>query len=355
MKRQILILFLSLCLFTTVSASCTVELYYGEGCPHCERALTYLHTLPLEEQGILLRTYEVYFNETERQYFLERLAAIGETPSGVPTILIEPNIYVGFSEEIAQRIKEDIQNCTQEPKINELGSSIHHEYLTLPAVVLAALIDAINPCAFAVLIILLTTILASTNKKKALLAGIAFSVAIFISYYLMGIGLYSAIGLAGITHTFYVIVAILAIILGLLNLKDYFWYGKWFVTEVPTKWRPKLKALIHGVTSIPGAFAIGFLVSLFLLPCTSGPYIVILGLLSNMATKNQALLYLLLYNFIFILPMILITLAVYCGITTTQKAEEYRQKHLHNLHLIAGILLLLLGIGMVLSISLGII
>ena len=123
--------------------------------------------------------------------------------------------------------------------------------------------------------------------------------------------------------------------------------------EVPMKWRPRLKSLIKGVTSVPGAFLIGFAVSLFLLPCTSGPYIVILGLLAKTATKNFALGLLLLYNFVFILPMLIITFAVYFGFTTTEKAEKWRQSKLKVLHLIAGIILLLLGIGMFVAVGLG--
>ena len=151
------------------------------------------------------------------------------------------------------------------------------------------------------------------------------------------------------------IVAALAILIGLFNLKDYLWYGKWFTMEVPLSWRPALQKLIKGVTSVPGAFLIGFVVSLFLLPCTSGPYIVILGLLAKAAARNYAISLLLLYNFIFVLPMLLITLAIYFGFTTTEKAEEWRQKRLKVLHLIAGIIILLLGIGMFVAVGLGMI
>lgn len=229
------------------------------------------------------------------------------------------------------------------------------EGLTLSAVLGAAAVDAINPCAFAVLIILLTTILVAGKKLRALGAGLAFTVSIYISYFLMGLGLYSVIQAAGVTHLFYLIVAILAIIIGLFNLKDYLWYGKWFTMEVPQAWRPRLKSLIKGVTSIPGAFLIGFLVSLFLLPCTSGPYIVILGLLAKVATRAVAISLLLLYNFIFILPMLAITLLVYFGLATTEKAEKWRQRRLKILHLIAGLLMIGLGIGMLVALKLGIV
>ena len=114
--------------------------------------------------------------------------------------------------------------------------------------------------------------------------------------------------------------------------------------EVPQSWRPKMKSLIKSITSPVGAFFVGFVISLFLLPCTSGPYIVILGMLSQEEVFMSAFFWLLLYNAIFILPMIIITLAVYKGLNP-QKLEKERQKKLRLLHLIAGILML--GIGAV--------
>jgi len=277
----------------------------------------------------------------------------------IPIIFIDNKYFVGYNKEISTSIQQKIEECTNKECISPLNykdnGKDNLKELTIPVVISAALVDAINPCAFAVLILLITTILATGNRKKALLAGIVFTAAIYISYFMIGIGLYSAISAAGISNIFYIIVASLAIILGLFNLKDYLWYGKWFITEVPRKWRPRMKLIIKKVTSIPGAFITGFLVSLFLLPCTSGPYIVILGLLSKVATRNFAIFLLSLYNFVFILPMLLITLGIYFGFTTTEKAELWRTKKLKTLHLIAGIILLLLGIGMFIAIWLGII
>lgn len=225
--------------------------------------------------------------------------------------------------------------------------------LTLPAVILAALVDSINPCEFAILIILLATITVKVSRKQALYCGLAFSFAIYTAYLLMGLGIYSAIAVSGLTSTIYLIVAILAIVLGLFNLKDYFWYGKWFRMEVPLSWRPRLQILVKSATSIPGVIAIAFLVSLFLLPCTSGPYIVILGLLGHATTRIYAFLLLLLYNLIFILPMLIITFGVYYGFTTPERMERWRLRQLKVLHLIAGLIILFLGIGMLLALRLG--
>jgi len=226
--------------------------------------------------------------------------------------------------------------------------------LTIPAVIGAAVVDAINPCAFAVLIILIATILAKDyDRKKALLSGFAFSASIFISYFLMGIGLFTALETAGLSRKFYFVVSILAIIVGLFNIKDYFWYGKGLLMEVPLTWRPKIKKAINSITTPTGAFLIGFLVSIFLLPCTSGPYVVILGLLAVKESYFSGILYLLLYNMIFLSPMIIITLVIYKGLTTTDALENMRKKKLKLLHLIAGIIMILLGAGMLLAMHLG--
>jgi cytochrome c biogenesis protein CcdA len=116
--------------------------------------------------------------------------------------------------------------------------------------------------------------------------------------------------------------------------------------EVPMSWRPRLKALVKSITGPISAFLIGFLVSLFLLPCTSGPYIVILGMLGHNETYLRAVLLLVLYNIIFVLPMVGITIGVYFGMDVV-KAEETRTKNLRILHLIAGIIMLGMGIVLV--------
>jgi cytochrome c biogenesis protein CcdA len=225
--------------------------------------------------------------------------------------------------------------------------------LTIPIVVAAAAVDAINPCAFAVLIILMTAALSIANKKRALKFGLAFTVSVYISYFLMGLGLFSALQATGISHKFYIIVTVLAVIVGLLNIKDYFWYGKGFLMEVPLSWRPAMKKILNSTTSPFGAFVAGFAVSLFELPCTGGPYIVILGLLAKEVTQNVGIMYLLLYNLVFVSPLIILSIIIYKGLSTTEALEKIRLEKIRLLHLIAGLLMLGIAIAMILSIIYG--
>ncbi len=343
-----------------------------QGCPNCAAQKEFLDSIKDNYPNLHIKEYEIH-KENNALLFQEVAKAYKIEIVGVPTTFIDDKVYVGFSPAIGEAIEQEIRVCLakdcgnpiekvpddvlkiisqtdpiEDPKIKDLK-----EQITLPILISAAAIDAINPCAFAVLILLLTTILAAGAKKRVLAAGLVFSTSIFISYFLMGLGLFSAIQASGATQLFFLVVAILAIIMGSITIKDYLWPDTKFLMSVPLSWRPKMKSLIRSVTSPLGAFFVGFLVSLFLLPCTSGPYIVILGLLAQVTTRNYALPLLLLYNFIFILPMIIITLLVYFGYTTSTKAEEWRQARIKVMHLIAGLIMILLGIGMLVSMWLG--
>jgi cytochrome c biogenesis protein CcdA len=99
---------------------------------------------------------------------------------------------------------------------------------------------------------------------------------------------------------------------------------------------------------------VGLAASLFLLPCTSGPYIVIIGMLANTASQMQAIWLLLLYNSIFVLPFIIITLAVGLGFTSASRVETWRREKLRRLRLVTGAVMFALGVTLIIFLLLGI-
>jgi len=219
-----------------------------------------------------------------------------------------------------------------------------------------ALADSVNPCAIAVLAMVLVAILITNpgKKRKVLYSGIAFCTAIFIGYLTYGVIIIQffklfAEFLRQNSLYFYKGLAIIAMLIGALNIKDFFFYKAGsFGTEMPIFMRPKVKRIISGVTSSGGAFIIGFIVTIFLLPCTIGPYIVASGLLSELGILN-ALPWLLYYNLIFLIPMIIITLIVYFGLARVEDVSGWKEKNIRKLHLIAGILLFLVGLAILLG------
>ncbi len=232
--------------------------------------------------------------------------------------------------------------------ISEVSSQSVCSLGTISALALA---DAVNPCEMAILLMVLVSILTTDpkNKKKVLYAGLAFSFAIFVTYLLYGtiiIEFFSNFTQATKASSVFIYrgLAVLAMIIGALQIKDYFFYKPGGVTtEMPLWMRPYAKLTVKKIKSVWGAFFIGIFVTLFLLPCTMGPYFVASVLLSEggLFASLPMLVY---YNFIFILPMILITLIVYFGYSKVEQISGWKEKNIKLLHLIAGILVF--GIGL---------
>jgi len=219
-----------------------------------------------------------------------------------------------------------------------------------------ALADSVNPCAIAVLAMILVSIMIQNieKKRKVLLGGFAFVAAVYIGYLIYGIVIvqffnFFSEAVRQNTKIIYSILGIIAMVFGALNIKDFFVYKKGSLgTEMPLLLRPKVKKLIDKVTSPGGAFVIGILVTLFLLPCTIGPYIVASGLLSELGIFG-ALPWLLYYNLVFVLPMIIITLIIYFGYAKVDEVTGWKDKHIRLLHLIAGSLLFLVGLAILMG------
>jgi cytochrome c biogenesis protein CcdA len=214
----------------------------------------------------------------------------------------------------------------------------------------SAFVDSINPCAIAVLLFVLSALVFFGDRKKILKVGTAFILGLYLTYFLFGAGIFYALKIntwinPGIFHW---VMGIFGIVMGLLNIKDYFWYGGGgFLVEIPRKWRPKMSLLLAKATTVPVAFFTGILVTAFELPCTGGPYVFVLGVLSQSTSKLLILPILAYYNLLFSLPLIIIMLGVYWGFLRVDKTEHWKQKNIKKLHLVAGIVLVLLGLWVI--------
>ena len=179
-----------------------------------------------------------------------------------------------------------------------------------PLVTAGALIDSINPCAFSVLILTITFFLSvGAFRSNILKFGAVYILGIFISYFLIGLGIFSAFHIFNIPQFMGKLGAGLLITLGIISiLKNLF-------PRLPLGWimsMPKGSANMIGKFlakgSLPAIFGIGVLVGLCEFPCTGGPYLMVLGLLHDTATYSKGLFYLVYYNFLFIFPLVVILL-----------------------------------------------
>jgi cytochrome c biogenesis protein CcdA len=213
--------------------------------------------------------------------------------------------------------------------------------LTVPLVIFSAMVDSINPCAFSVLIFLMVSLVAAGDRKRILLVGGVYISAVFIFYLLSGIGLFSAIHLSGLSFWISMIGALVAIGLGLFGVIDTLVKKEGFVLGIPESKKAVIEEYIKKA-SLPAAFTLGILVGIFELPCTGGIYLAILGLMSRDMTITQGLPYLVLYNFIFVLPLILIVVIVAFGIPP-ERADAWRVRNRRTLRIIVALVMIAIG------------
>jgi cytochrome c biogenesis protein CcdA len=214
---------------------------------------------------------------------------------------------------------------------------------TLPILVTTALVDSINPCAIGVLVLLISTLLAlSDNKKKMFTVGIIYITAVFLTYLLAGLGLLLFLQQFDIARPLGIIVGVIVILLGLVEIKDFFWYGRGFSLTIPSSKVGKIKEYARKAT-IPGAIVMGMFVAVVELPCTGGPYLAILTVLESMGMNFRVFWYLVLYNLIFVLPLIVILAMVFYGLGV-ETVKEWKNKKRKWMRLFTGLIMLILGI-----------
>jgi cytochrome c biogenesis protein CcdA/glutaredoxin len=361
-KIKTIILFLSFALFGIWIFSFAQDyiFFYWNGCFHCDKVESFFKQNKVTEK-FDIAFKEIYFNRknlTDLNFYLDKLK-ISSDKIWVPFLVINSWVdcsYLNWDQAIIDYFKNKLsQNLSWTCKdtlltwtnlVNQ-SSNIWKRLSFFGIMLPAAISDSINPCAFAVMLLLLSTILSKhKSRRKTILSWILFCLAVFLTYLAMWIWLFSA--LATTTNTLYLklVVWILWILVWLANVKDYFRYGKFFVMEVPFSRRPKMMSIIEKVSSPLWTFLVWILVSLFLLPCSSGPYFTILWYLSAQ-TKELHLrgyIYLVVYNLIFTLPMVIITFLVWLGFRSVDQLAKIKHDNTRLIHLIVWILMLWLWI-----------
>jgi len=213
--------------------------------------------------------------------------------------------------------------------------------IPLPLIIGTAAVDSINPCAFAVLIFLILYLMAVKDKKRMLVIGLVYVFIVYLAYFLAGLGLLSFIQSIHVTKFFYNFTAALSILLGLYSLKEAFWHGHGLSLGIPESKKSLLQKFIKQAT-IPAAVILGLLVALFELPCTGGIYLAILSILGRDGMTAKPIIYLLIYNLFFILPLVIIWLIIYFGNTSEQITAWYKRNK-NSLRLIMGVGMIILG------------
>ncbi len=213
----------------------------------------------------------------------------------------------------------------------------------LPLVGVAALIDSINPCAFSILLLTIAFLLSIGKMRSSILRiGGAYILGIFAVYILIGLGLLHALHIFNTPHFMAKVGASLLIVLGGINLINEFFPAFPIKLRIPQAAHHKMAELMN-TASIPTAFLLGALVGLCEFPCTGGPYLMVLGLLHDQGTYLTGVGYLVLYNLIFILPLVIILL-IASDSGLLEKVKMWKKAETKHMRVWAGIAMIILGI-----------
>jgi len=213
----------------------------------------------------------------------------------------------------------------------------------LGLVVINGLIDSFNPCAIGIFLIFLSMLFMLKKEKKHIFQiSLTYILAIYISYLIIGLGMIKVIQFFGVPHLISLIGAGIIILVGLLSIKDYFFPNSIFSTKIPYSARQLILKWTYKAT-LPATIVVGVLVGISEFPCSGGIYVTTLALLSKESTFLQGFIYLLIYNFMFVLPLILLYL-----ITANQKVAmklmDWQEREKNHMKLAMGIIMTVLGV-----------
>ncbi len=371
-----------------------VTYFYQKGCPKCDRASALLKYMTKKYPQLNIK--EIDLNTPDGKRLNETLSNRLNLP--IEKRLIAPSIFIGTDSLLPGEITESgvealiqkygeaapsparrtgspaggLSPSQEESKKAEESIIQRFKSFGVLAILLAGLMEGMNPCALATLVFFISYLTMVGRKRKEIFwGGLAFSGTGFITHLLIGIGILSFVQHLSFLPLFsqivYFITFLFALLLGIFSLYDYIQLKKGrpskMKLQVPNFLKKKIHQMIRARSNVLeankeslsirfllAAVVIGFIVTLFQSTCTSQVYLPTILFVTNIPSlRGNAVLYLILYNFVYILPLLVIFGIVYWGVTSEQ-LSFFLQKRASTIKLLtsafffalAGILILTL-------------
>ncbi|MDD1776125.1 MAG: hypothetical protein LUP94_02095 [Candidatus Methanomethylicus sp.] len=303
--------------------------FYTEGCHNCDVANAYLTTVE-QNYSLVVHRFEVH-NNTNWNLMAKYYGYHNITTFTVPVLFIGNEVLMQPSA-IESRLIPLLQNNTGWicPSYNSTIPPYEETKVAPFSIIIGlAFADSMNPCAISVLLLLIVTI--TVTSASLWKTGISYILGNFVAYICVGFGLFALLQQFHLPSYTTKVVAVVAIAMSIVTMYQ----------KLPSQSRPIIKKLITGITSPYFAFAVGAVVSLIELPCSGGPYFLALTLMSQYnLTQYELLGYLMIYNLIFVLPLIAVLL-IYLLTQSPKIPKQYVRWISAIMMLIMGIFLLI--------------
>jgi cytochrome c biogenesis protein CcdA/glutaredoxin len=356
---------------TPVAAKAIYMAYFDQvGCQECARTTYDLQVVAEQYPQLVVEIFamEEAENKALNEWLGEKYGVPEARRLSTPMVFVGQEVLIGqeaildnllaavarYAESGAPRTWDDF-----DPGAGEEGILARFRSLGVLTVLGAGLIDGLNPCAFATLVFFVSY-MAFTGRRgrEILFVGMAFTLGVFLTYFLVGIGLLTVVQslgvLASLGRWVYLLTAVLCAILAALTFRDLSRARRGKPGDMTLKLPSALRKQIHKVIRegaqvrafVGMAFVTGFLVSLIELACTGQVYLpTIVYVLSRPELAARAFLYLFLYCLMFVLPLIVVFVLSYLG-TTSEQLAQFVNRHTASIKLLTGLVFVGLALWM---------
>lgn len=381
----VVILFLLMMPFSVLAKDkeITLYLFHGDGCPHCKEEMEYLKTIEKKYKDLKIVKYEVWYDKENSELLKKVQDTFKITTKGVPTNVIGSTVITGFGsstgktieraieyyqendyEDIVSQVKdgsydgEIVDNFSKNEKKSDEELSLNTKIFgkvnlkrmsLITAAALIGLIDGFNPCAMWILLFLISVLIGMKDRKRMWALGLSFLITSALVYMVI---MLSWISIAvKMTSIIWIrnIIAVIALIGGILNLRSFYKERKESGCEVvDDKKRKKIFSKIKKFTheknfflALIGVIGLAISVNLVELACSAGLPIVFSELLVlNKTSEFMKFMYTLVYIFFFLID----DLVVFFIAMFTMKVTGISTKYNKFSHLLGGIIMIIIGV-----------
>ncbi len=353
----------------TDSGETRVQLYFfwSQNCPHCLRAVPFIDSIKREHAWLEVHSAEVSQDRHNLERYIQMASSLGQDASSVPAFFICGQMITGYdsAQGVGQQLLDIASACRESPA--SVLSAADNKELLLPFIgsvdtqsnsllmftLIIAGMDSFNPCAFFVLLFLLSLMVHARSRTRMLLIGTTFvgiSALIYFMFMAAWLNLFIMIGtIPAIT----LVAGMIAIVIGVINTKDYFLFRQGPSLSIPESAKPtlfrRMRELLKAdniTTMLVGTATLAVAANSYELLCTAGFPMVYTRLLTlNELSNLQHYAYLVLYNFIYIIPLMVIVLVF----SFTLGAYKLSEQQGRFLKLLSGLMMLGLGTVMLLA------
>lgn len=365
------------------SPPAALEVFVREGCPHCDDAKRFLDKLRGEQPELTITVSDIGRDPQARARLIDLVEKTPGAVPAVPAFYANGELLIGFADEETSgaRLRETLArlppsrappagddgkcplgedlSCTVPMAAPDAGSielpwigRVSLDEVGLPAFTIAiGLLDGLNPCSLWVLVLMIS-MLATVGDRRRMIAIAGTFVAIQgIAYFAFMAAWLNLFLLIGISRTSEIVLGVIALVAGLIHVKDFFAFGRGISLSIPDSAKPgllkRMRALINErslALAIGGTVILGVLVQFIELLCTSG----LPALYTRILTLRQLdpwsyYGYLLLYITMYMLDdAILLAIGV-----ATLSQKRMQEKEGRALKLVSGVVMVLLGVYLI--------